>query len=185
VCKDDAIYAILFTVFDDFVFKSPKNVKGRHKMEQPTLQNQPPQGEDSSSLPTQPPSQPAPEELSAVSESVKEEAAVSQEEPATDFMRWAASRTAEQWKWYQIAGGFLLGSIAGVLIIFFSGMESIGTFALLGAVLAALFLPQYIARQADRAIPLLRLVLIITLAVWMAASLIVLIASGVPLMSGK
>ena len=100
-------------------------------------------------------------------------------------MRWAASRTAEQWKWYQIAGGFLLGSIAGVLIIFFSGMESIGTFALLGAVLAALFLPQYIARQADRAIPLLRLVLIITLAVWMAASLIVLIASGVPLMSGK
>lgn len=101
--------------------------------------------------------------------------------PKTDFMRWAAERTDKQWKLYQLGGGVLLGSVAGVLITVFSGMESIGMFALLGAVFCALFLPQYFARQADRAIPLLRIALIITLALWMGASLVSLLITGVPL----
>lgn len=101
-----------------------------------------------------------------------------EEEYMTDFMKYVKSRTDRQWDLLQAVCGVVLGCICGVLVMFFSGMESVGTYALVAAAFIALFLPQILVRQGGRAIPKLRIWLIAALSVWLVASLILHLAGG-------
>ncbi len=86
-----------------------------------------------------------------------------------------------KWNLIQYAGGAVLGLFCGYLLTIFGEYESIGMYSTIIAVLIALFVPKMAEKRLKRSVQKGRIALMIALAVWMLAFLLIMILNGTPL----
>ena len=87
-------------------------------------------------------------------------------------------------KLWSVIPGFFLGAAAGflcgALMTYFSTFESIGMYGTIGALVIAIFLPRLSEKRVKRSVQKGRIAMMISLAVWIAATALIMIAKGVP-----
>ena len=88
-----------------------------------------------------------------------------------------------KWILYQRICGAVLGLLCGYLLTFFGSYESVGMFGTIGAVVIALFAPNLIEKRLKRSLQKGRVALMIGLAVWMLAYLLIMLLSGTPMLT--
>ena len=88
----------------------------------------------------------------------------------TDFQKKVAEISEINWKRLQIAAGILLGAgSAASIVVMGNSAGEMSTFGLLLAAVLALIVPGFLEKQAARKTPVLRVALILSLVVGMAA----------------
>ena len=87
-----------------------------------------------------------------------------------------------KWTLYQRIGGGILGLLCGYLLTYFGSYESVGMFGTIAAVVIALFAPNLIEKRLKRSLQKGRVALMIGLAVWMLAYLLIMLLSGTPML---
>ena len=88
-----------------------------------------------------------------------------------------------KWNLYQRICGAILGLFCGFLLTYFGSYESVGMFGTIGAVVIALFAPNLIEKRLKRSLQKGRVALMIGLAVWMLAYLLIMLISGTPMLT--
>lgn len=104
-------------------------------------------------------------------------------EELDDLQKKIHSIPEAKWNLYQRGGGVLLGLICGGLLTYFSSFESIGMYGTIAAALIALFVPNLIERRIKRTVTKLRVSMMITLGLWLLASVLLMVVRGVPMIS--
>ena len=87
-----------------------------------------------------------------------------------------------KWNLYQRIGGAILGLLCGFLLTYFGSYESVGMFGTIAAVVIALFAPNLIEKRLKRSLQKGRVALMIGLAAWMLAYLLIMLLSGTPML---
>ena len=87
-----------------------------------------------------------------------------------------------KWNLYQRIGGAVLGLLCGYLLTYFGSYESVGMFGTIAAVVIALFAPNLIEKRLKRSLQKGRVALMIGLAAWMLAYLLIMLLSGTPML---
>lgn len=88
-----------------------------------------------------------------------------------------------KWVLYQRVGGGFLGLLCGFLLTYFGSFNSTDMFSTVGAVLIALFAPNLIEKRLKRSVQKGRVALMIGLAIWMLAYLVIMLLNGTPLLT--
>ncbi|MPN01896.1 hypothetical protein SDC9_149109 [bioreactor metagenome] len=89
----------------------------------------------------------------------------------------------KQWALYQRIGGTVLGLLCGFLLTYFGSFESTGMFGTIGAVIIALFGPNFIEKRVKRTVQKGRFMLMISLGVWLVAYALIMLLSGTPILA--
>lgn len=87
----------------------------------------------------------------------------------TDIQKKVAAIPEKTWKLLQIALGIVLGVGSSACIVLMNGGGEMGTFGILIAAVLALIVPGFLEKQSARKMPTLRIALILSLAISMAA----------------
>lgn len=105
------------------------------------------------------------------------------QEDLDELQKKIAALPEERWSLILRAGGAVLGLLCGFLLTFFSQYDSVGMYGTIGAVLIALFVPNIVEKRVKRRVQKGRFALMIALGVWLAAYLIFMLTSGVPMLA--
>jgi len=88
-----------------------------------------------------------------------------------------------KWNLFQRIGGAVLGLLCGYLLTYFGQYESVGMYGTIAAALLALFAPRMIEKRVKRSVQKGRIALMIALAAWMLAYLLIMLLNGTPLVT--
>jgi hypothetical protein len=102
------------------------------------------------------------------------------EEELDDLQKRVRAYPEAKWNLLQRIGGALIGIVCGLLLTYFSNMQSIGMYGTIGARLIALFVPRIAEKRLKRSVNKGRIALLSALALWIAAYALIMIARGVP-----
>jgi F0F1-type ATP synthase assembly protein I len=102
------------------------------------------------------------------------------EEELDDLQKRVRAYPEAKWNLLQRIGGALIGIVCGLLLTYFSNMQSIGMYGTIGALLIALFVPRIAEKRLKRSVNKGRIALLSALALWIAAYALIMIARGVP-----
>lgn len=105
------------------------------------------------------------------------------QEDLDELQKKVAALPEQRWSLFLRVGGAALGLLCGFLLTFFSQYDSVGMYGTIGAVLIALFVPNIVEKRVKRRVQKGRFALMIALGVWLAAYLIFMITSGVPMLA--
>ena len=104
-------------------------------------------------------------------------------EELDDMQKKIRALPEKQWVLYQRIGGTVMGLLCGFLLTYFGSFESTGMFGTIGAVIIALFGPNFIEKRVKRTVQKGRVAMIIALAAWMLMFLLIMVINGVPMIS--
>lgn len=105
------------------------------------------------------------------------------QEDLDELQQKIAALPEQRWSLMLRVGGAALGLLCGFLLTFFSQYDSVGMYGTIGAVLIALFVPNIVEKRVKRRVQKGRFALMIALGVWLAAYLIFMLTSGVPMLA--
>ena len=111
---------------------------------------------------------------------VPQQAEPEPEEELDDLQKRVRAYPEAKWNLLQRIGGALIGIVCGLLLTYFSNMQSIGMYGTIGALLIALFVPRIAEKRLKRSVNKGRIALLSALALWIAAYALIMIARGVP-----
>ncbi|MEN6595507.1 MAG: hypothetical protein ABFC31_11250 [Clostridiaceae bacterium] len=103
------------------------------------------------------------------------------EEELDDLQKRVRAFSEKKWNMILYICGALVGILCGALLTYFSAMESIGMYGTIGAVLIALLLPRFAEKRVKRSVQKGRVAMMISLAVWLGVTALVMIVKGVPI----
>ena len=104
-------------------------------------------------------------------------------EELDDLQKKVRDLPEKQWTLYQRIGGTVLGLLCGFLLTYFGSFESTGMFGTIGAVVIALFGPNFIEKQVKRTVQKGRIMLMIALGVWLVAYAASILFGGTPIIT--
>ncbi|MEA4869767.1 MAG: hypothetical protein VB062_03905 [Christensenella sp.] len=104
-------------------------------------------------------------------------------EELDDLQKKVRAFPDKQWALYQRIGGTVLGLLCGFLLTYFGSFESTGMFGTIGAVIIALFGPNFIEKRVKRTVQKGRFMLMISLGVWLVAYALIMLLSGTPILA--
>ena len=104
-------------------------------------------------------------------------------EELDDLQKRVRAMPDKKWNALMTISGAILGVLCGVLLTYFSAMESIGMYGTIGALLLAMLVPRLAERRLRRSVQRGRVALMIALGVWIAASAAIMFAGGTPIFS--
>ena len=99
-------------------------------------------------------------------------------EELDDLQKKVRAFSDKQWTLYQRIGGTVLGLLCGFLLTYFGSFESTGMFGTIGAVVIALFGPNFIEKKVKRSVQKGRVMLMISLGVWLLAYALIMLLGG-------
>lgn len=102
------------------------------------------------------------------------------EEELDDLQTRVRGYSEKKWNTIQYVLGAAAGFLCGALMTYFSTFESIGMYGTIGALVIAIFLPRLSEKRVKRSVQKGRIAMMISLAVWIAATALIMIAKGVP-----
>ena len=89
----------------------------------------------------------------------------------------------KQWVLYQRIGGTVMGLLCGFLLTYFGSFESTGMFGTIGAVIIALFGPNFIEKRVKRTVQKGRVMLMISLGAYLVVYAAVMLLNGTPIVN--
>ena len=104
-------------------------------------------------------------------------------EELDDLQKKVRDLPEKQWTLYQRIGGTVLGLLCGFLLTYFGSFESTGMFGTIGAVIIALFGPNFIEKQVKRTVQKGRIMLMIALGVWLVVYAATMLIGGTPIIA--
>ena len=104
-------------------------------------------------------------------------------EELDDLQKKVRDIPEQKWNLFQYIGGALMGLLCGFLLTTVSSYPSIGMYGTIAAALLALFGPRMIEKRVKRTIQKGRIAMMIALGVWLLANLLIMLLSGVPIIS--
>ena len=104
-------------------------------------------------------------------------------EELDDLQKKVRAFSEKQWVLYQRIGGTVLGLLCGFLLTYFGSFESTGMFGTIGAVIIALFGPNFIEKRVKRTVQKGRIMLMISLGVWLLAYAAFMLLNGTPIVT--
>ena len=104
-------------------------------------------------------------------------------EELDDLQKKVRDLPEKQWTLYQRIGGTVLGLLCGFLLTYFGSFESTGMFGTIGAVVIALFGPNFIEKRVKRTVQKGRIMLMISLGVWLLAYAAFMLLNGTPIVT--
>ncbi len=108
---------------------------------------------------------------------------VSTPEELDDLQTKVRNLPEAKWNLFQRIGGAVMGLLCGYLLTYFGQYESIGMYGTIAAVLVALFVPGMIEKRVKRTVQKGRVALMLALAAWMLAYLLIMLLNGTPLVN--
>lgn len=102
------------------------------------------------------------------------------EEELDDLQKRVRAYPEAKWNLIQRIVGAAVGALCGLLLTYFSAMESIGMYGTIGALLIALFVPRLAEKRLKRSVSKGRTAMLSALAVWIGVYALIMIAKGVP-----
>mgnify|MGYP001617963430 CR=1 FL=1 len=104
-------------------------------------------------------------------------------EELDDLQKKVRDIPEQKWDLYQYIGGAVAGLVCGFLLTTVSSYPSIGMYGTIAAALLALFGPRMIEKRVKRTVQKGRIAMMIALGVWLLANLLIMLISGVPIIS--
>lgn len=104
-------------------------------------------------------------------------------EELDDLQKKIHAYSEKQWTLIQRVSGAALGLLCGFLLTYFGSFESTGMYGTIGALLIALLVPNIAEKRIKRTVQKGRIMLMISLGVWLAAYAAYMLATGVPIIS--
>ena len=104
-------------------------------------------------------------------------------EELDDLQRKVRDLPESKWNLYQIIGGIVTGAACGYLLTEISNYPSIGMYGTIAAALLALFGPRMVEKRIKRTMQKTRIWMMIALGVWLAAKMLIMLLSGVPILT--
>ena len=100
-----------------------------------------------------------------------------------DLQKKVRDLPESKWNLYQIIGGIVTGAACGYLLTEISNYPSIGMYGTIAAALLALFGPRMVEKRIKRTMQKTRVWMMIALGVWLAAKMLIMLLSGVPILT--
>ena len=104
-------------------------------------------------------------------------------EELDDLQKKVRDLPESKWNLYQIIGGTVTGAACGYLLTEISNYPSIGMYGTIAAALLALFGPRMVEKRIKRTMQKTRVWMMIALGVWLAAKMLIMLLSGVPILT--
>ena len=104
-------------------------------------------------------------------------------EELDDLQKKVRDLPESKWNLYQTIGGAVTGAVCGFLLTEVSSYPSIGMYGTIAAALLALFGPRMIEKRLKRTVQKARVWMMIALGVWLLAKMLIMLLSGVPILS--
>ncbi len=102
------------------------------------------------------------------------------EEALDELQARVRGYSKKKWTAIQCVIGVAVGFLCGALVTYFSTLESIGMYGTIAALLIAIFVPRLSEKRVKRSVQKGRVAMMIALAVWIAASALMMALQGVP-----
>jgi hypothetical protein len=106
--------------------------------------------------------------------------ALPEEEELDELQKRVRGFSDKKWNMIQYILGTAVGFLCGSLVTYFSSMESIGMYGTIAALVIALFVPRLSEKRLKRSLQKGRVTMMIALAVWIAATALIMAVKGVP-----
>ncbi len=103
-----------------------------------------------------------------------------EEEELDDLQKRVRDFPDEKWNNIQYILGIAVGLLCGALVTYFSRFESIGSYGTIAALVIAIFVPRLAEKRVKRSVQKGRIAMLISLAVWIAMTALIMVARGVP-----
>ena len=104
-------------------------------------------------------------------------------EELDDLQKKVRDLPESKWNLYQIIGGAVTGAACGYLLTEVSSYPSIGMYGTIAAALLALFGPRMVEKRIKRTMQKTRVWMMIALGVWLLAKMLIMLLSGVPILT--
>ncbi len=103
-----------------------------------------------------------------------------EEEELDDLQQRVRDFPDKKWNIIQYISGTAVGFLCGALVTYFPRFESIGSYGTIAALVIAIFAPRLVEKRVKRSVQKGRVSMLISLAVWIAVTALIMFAQGVP-----